>query len=254
MKKIIFADKFDFADIKKAGFDGIFIKPQNREHAIKTKELCDKHSLIFSSLHGPSIICNLMYTDTPEPYIAQQTELIDLAHELGVKFVITHATLHIDTPPYNPLAVERYKKLFDYAYRKGVTLCIENLEHEHIVFLFNELYGYKGGGFCLDTGHNNAYTPHLNFERFTPVYLHLNDNFGMTGKTYDGIDDLHLIPYDGNADFERILSNLKRQGYDGELTFELKKHNSDLYKNLSDKEFLEKAYSVACDIENKIKG
>lgn len=253
MKKIIFADNFDFESICRAGFDGIFIKPENPEHARKTKELCDKHNLVFSSIHGPSALCNLIYTDNPEPYITQQKGLIDLAAELGVKYVITHATLHIDTPPYDQKAVKRYKRLFDYAFERGVTLCIENLEHKHIVYLMDELACYRGGGFCLDTGHNHAYTPHIDLSDFTPAYLHINDNYGMSGANYNGIDDLHLIPYDGTADFDKICATLKKQGYDGDLTFELKKHNTDLYNDLTDDEFLAKAYRVACDIENKIK-
>ncbi len=254
MKKIIYADNFDYSLIKSIGFDGIFIKYDGDNDVRACKGNADKNGLILSSIHAPSKYCNYIYTDNPKPYIEQIKGIIALAGELGIKYVITHASLHIDTPPYSKTGAVRYKELCDFAISKGVTLCVENLEHPHILYLLRELYGYAGFGFCLDTGHNHAYTPQYDFSEFTPKYLHLNDNIGMTGVTYDGIDDNHLIPHDGTADFDSICALLNRQGYDGELTFELKKRNTHLYNGLTDREFLQKAFTVACDIEKKVRG
>ncbi len=254
MIKIIYADDFDFSLIKKVGFDGVFIKYTTDENARKLKEKADENGLIISSLHAPSALCNLIYTTSPKPYITQQKALIDLCYELGIKYLITHASLKIDIVPYAEIGAARYAELFEYAYSKNVELCIENIEHPHVEYLMQSLYGKRGGGMCLDTGHNNAYTPNADYSKYTPKYLHLNDNLGMRGKTYHIDDDMHLIPFDGNADFNKICATLKKQGYDGHLTFELKKHNTHFYDNLTDEEFLRKAYSVAVKIETMIKG
>ncbi len=252
MKKIIFADKFEYSLIKKVGFDGVFIKYDGDGEIRNAVSKAKINGLYVSSIHAPSKYCNYIYTNNPEPYTTQIKNIISLASELDIKYVIAHASLHINTPPFDSVGVDRYKELCDYAFKRKVTLCIENLEHPHILHLLATLNDYNGFGFCLDTGHNHAYTPQYDFGAYTPKYLHLNDNIGMTGITYDGIDDLHLIPYDGTYDFDGICELLKKQGYDGELTFELKRYNSRLYDGMTDEEFLEKAFKVARQIENKI--
>ncbi len=252
MKKIIFADYFDYSLIKEVGFDGIFIKYGDKENVYTAHRNAVTNGLILSSIHAPSKYCNYIYTDNPTPYYEQLKEIISIAGELKIPYVITHASLQIDTPPYDAIAIERYKTLCDFAFSKGVTICVENIEHDYAVYLNGGLIGYNGYGFCLDTGHNNAYTPTIDYSPFKPTYLHLNDNIGMTGETYATIDDLHLIPYDGTFDFDKVCAQLKAQNYDGHLTLELKKHNTHLYDNLSDREYLEKAFNIACELEKKI--
>jgi sugar phosphate isomerase/epimerase len=38
-------------------------------------------------------------------------------------------------------------------------------------------------------------------------------------------DDLHLFPFDGGADWQGIMNRIRREGYEGILTFELTDKN-----------------------------
>ncbi len=74
---------------------------------------------------------------------------------------------------------------------------------------------------CLDTGHANiagqdpaqmvrAYGDHLDV-------LHLNDNFGFIRPVYE---DLHLLPGNGNLDWQAILASLYDMDYRGNFNIE----------------------------------
>lgn len=50
--------------------------------------------------------------------------------------------------------------------------------------------------------------------------MHLHDN--------DKSDDLHLLPFDGTIDWERVVTKLKECNYKGPVVFELLEHNLKL--------------------------
>ena len=85
---------------------------------------------------------------------------------------------------------------------------------------------------------------------------HLNDNLGVrdyTGKiTY--LDDLHLLPFDGAANWEDNMCRLNRAHFDGPLTFELTtlskrgRHENDAYARMDPVEYLTLAYARACRV------
>ena len=53
------------------------------------------------------------------------------------------------------------------------------------------------------------------------ICTHLNDNMGQTGDSITWLDDSHLLPFDGVADWNKIAERLNKAGYKGDLTFEL---------------------------------
>lgn len=75
------------------------------------------------------------------------------------------------------------------------------------------------------------------------ICTHLNDNLGCrTGNnTITAADDLHLLPFDGVADWQSIVDRLKKWNYQGMLTFELKK--TDYYKDMTFDQYLQEAYA-----------
>ena len=85
---------------------------------------------------------------------------------------------------------------------------------------------------------------------------HLNDNLGVSD--YNGVitwtDDLHLLPFDGIADWEDIASRLNKYHFDGPLTFELNtkskpdRHDNDEYDKMPLELYIAKAYNRACRV------
>ena len=87
-------------------------------------------------------------------------------------------------------------------------------------------------------------------------HTHLNDNLGVSDY-YGRItprDDLHLLPFDGIADWLEITRRLNRHGYQGVLSFELNnvskrdRHENDAYGRMTPEEYLTQAYMRACRV------
>jgi sugar phosphate isomerase/epimerase len=88
------------------------------------------------------------------------------------------------------------------------------------------------------------------------IATHINDNLGV--KSFDGTitwhDDLHLLPFDGIADWENVARRIADVGYDGILTFELLRADKPgrfcnmKYRKMSPEEYLSEAYARACKV------
>ena len=85
---------------------------------------------------------------------------------------------------------------------------------------------------------------------------HLNDNLGIcdfAGVTR-AADDLHLLPYDGIADWEDNVRRLKGSRPQEYLNFELTvaskkdRHENDVYAAMPPEQYLAEAYKRACRI------
>ena len=65
------------------------------------------------------------------------------------------------------------------------------------------------------------------------------------------LDDYHLLPFDGYADWEGIARRLNKCGFEGSLTFEVDSkgrcgsHSNDMYLGLSFEQYVTKAYEHA---------
>ena len=126
----------------------------------------------------------------------------------------------------------------------------------------NAFKNEKSVGFCWDTGHELCYNPGTDMAALYGERLlvtHLNDNLGVRdfgGKT-TFIDDLHLLPFDGIADWDRICRELS--GFDGALSFELNtkskpgRHENDCYGAMPLEIYLAEAFKRACRVAAKIK-
>jgi sugar phosphate isomerase/epimerase len=114
-------------------------------------------------------------------------------------------------------------------------------------------------GFCWDSGHEMCYNYSDDLlakygDRL--IMTHLNDNLGIS--RYDGTifwtDDLHLLPYDGIADWDNNIQRLKSSNPLSILNFELgisskpDRHDNDTYSRMSTEEYYAAAYNRACRI------
>ena len=142
----------------------------------------------------------------------------------------------------------------------GVHIAIENTEGEEFLFALMEHYrDTQNVGFCWDSGHEMCYNHSQNLlaafgDRL--LVTHLNDNLGISrfdGKTF-WTDDLHLLPYDGVADWGDIIGRMKKARRLEILNFELNinskpnRHENDLYGQMSLRQYFTEAYKRACKI------
>ncbi len=135
--------------------------------------------------------------------------------------------------------LEILAEMASYANEKGIKLCIENLSERFSDFssAFDRIDSL---GMTLDIGHaelltdiNNSYDFSRNCsERI--YHAHVHDNRG--GITPE--DDLHLAIGDGVIDFESILGNLKKKGFDRTITLEVKP-----YKLIEGKKNIDKIWN-----------
>ena len=91
------------------------------------------------------------------------------------------------------------------------------------------------------------------------IMTHINDNLGIS--RFDGrifwTDDLHLLPYDGIADWDYNIARLKKSRYMPILNFELvinskpDRHENDIYEQMPLCQYFAEAYKRACKIAYK---
>ena len=147
-----------------------------------------------------------------------------------------------------------------YAREKGIKIAFENTEGEkYLKAIMDAFSEYENVGFCWDTGHEMCYNHSKDMLKLYGDRLlctHINDNLGI--RDFEGkityIDDLHLLPFDGVADWQGIVKRLNQYGYHDILTFELKKQNSpqrhehDNQQNVSFEEYVAEIYKRACRV------
>ena len=103
---------------------------------------------------------------------------------------------------------ERMPPVVEHAEKLGVTIALENTWDDRPEIMLHLAGLLRGGkvGFCLDTGHVNAFS-RISVNRWWDmigdrvVALHLHDN--------DGISDDHLAPGEGTFDLPALASRIR---------------------------------------------
>ena len=252
---------------KEVGFDGFFAEWENEETINKLCKLADELRMIFQSVHGPYTGCMDIWKGGPAANAAAKEILdcVEACGRAGVPMVVLHPyyTFDLRYGP-NPEGVEFFRQILEEASKYDLKIAIENVEGEdHMAEIFRVLGDYENLGFCWDTGHEHCYSD-LDFIELYGDRLfgtHLNDNLGRSdqnGKN-DPVDDLHLLPFDGEIDWKEIAGRLQSTGFDGPLTFELKKitkfgqWQKPEYLEMSMEEYVREAYERAVKFRELMK-
>ncbi|UCH92245.1 MAG: sugar phosphate isomerase/epimerase [Candidatus Aminicenantes bacterium] len=158
-------------------------------------------------------------------YLPKVLNILPLMKKLDMSLLTIH--LWFDArfvkPDVITFKVELIHRIIDKASDMGITICLENLSESasHMALPFKELPLLN---LTLDLGHAQLLTDENRSYEFIKHYpgrikhIHLHDNRG--GDSYR--DDLHLPPGKGTIDFKKIFKELRRMGYDGTATLELK--------------------------------
>lgn len=234
--------------IKDNGFDSFFSSEKNTkmEYVAALKNEAIKLGLDYEFIHGPFKGINDMWTSAEEPAIFNAFKsAIDAASNAGVKVVVAHVSSSFYPPQISHLGIARFDAWVEYAEKKGVIIALENLRRlGNFAYLMDRYEDNPYVKYCYDSGHEHCYTVRV---PFLPIYgdrlicTHLHDNFGQDRTSVDG-GDSHLLPFDGNIDFDEVMCNLAKSGYQGSLMLEV---FSSIYPNMTADEFMKTAYERA---------
>ena len=133
---------------------------------------------------------------------------------------------------------------------------------EYLFALMEHFKNTDTVGFCWDSGHEMCYNHSQDLlsklgDRL--IMTHINDNLGISrfdGKTF-WTDDLHLLPFDGIADWDYNVDRLKKSRPLEILNFELNikskpnRHENDIYAQMDIEQYFTEAYKRACKIAYK---
>lgn len=247
---------------KKCGFDGFFTGWAKDRDFKAIRKLADELGMVYQSIHAPYGSMADFWEDGERADIAtnELIECVKSCAEIDVPVMVAHVIIGFDKHTPNELGLNNLKKVVDKAKEFGVKVAFENTEgEEYLDAVMDYFKDYKNVGFCWDTGHEMCYNRHRDMmasyaDRL--IATHLNDNLGISDP--DGAviwtDDLHLLPFDGIADWEGIAKRLSDSGFEGFLTFELNVvskpecHENDVYAQMPQEEYVTEVYKRACRI------
>lgn len=213
--------------VKKVGWDGFFVCWNEETDLEKIAALAKKYDLYFHSVHAPfgGVAALWEEGDEGDKEVEMQIRCLEDSARVGVKLVVLHAIIGMEKCTPTELGVKRFKKIVERAKRLGVKIALENTEGEmYLERLLNAFQGEEAVGFCIDTGHEMCYNGRRDLIKKYAAQLcttHLNDNFGQTGEKITWMDDSHVMPFDGAADWPGIAKRLKEANYRGDFVYEL---------------------------------
>ena len=248
--------------IRDAGFSAVFCGWGKPGDVKAVQEEVEKHDLYLNSVHAPFTTIHHMWDeDKADAELQTQLACLKETAECGIPVMVCHAWIGFEPEKPTEAGVENFRKLLQEAHKLGVKIALENTEGEgYLRMLFDHLKNEPSLGFCLDTGHEYCYNYAKDLlAEFGPlIYIHVNDNLGITGDSIFWLDDAHLIPFDGIVDFDRVAKRLARLGFTDTLTCELTTANKpgrnthDQYADLTCAEYLAKVMKAMKRLSDKI--
>lgn len=252
--------------LRKIGFEGFFAEWEPGTDISQLRSAADAEGMIFQSIHAPYTKMADMWKHSDMTETAVK-ELLDCVHACAINDVpimVIHSFIGFEDHSPTDLGIANYARVVDEAERCGIMIAIENTEgEEYLAALMDAFRGRKNVGFCWDTGHELCYNHSKDMMALYGdriLCTHLNDNLGI--RDFDGsityIDDLHLLPFDGIANWYSIAARLHMHGFRDILTFELNtvskpgRHENDAYGRMDIAEYLTQAYMRACRVASLV--
>lgn len=254
MQELGLDQKDGCARLKQMGFEATFTPMSEQSRLYSWANEAAAAGIFYSSIHSPYARVHFLWEDSldGEESEREQMRCIDACAAVNVPIAVVHPNIGFDRHEPTAIGLCRYRRMADYAESKNVKLAIENVEgDEYLDALMQDLQGHPAVGFCLDSGHELCYNRGRDLladygDRL--IYTHINSNLGITdpcGKI-SGLDDAHLLPFDGKVDMPYLAQRLASCNYNGVLMMELKRGRANyvgngLYASLSIEEYLAEA-------------
>lgn len=174
-----------------------------------------------------------------DKFVKDYIKQFKLLKKCGIPIAVMHVTKTKTPPPMSLIGLKRFQTLANNAQKYGIILALENSRKpDYFDYVFDNVTS-DNLKVCYDSGHDHAFTKDsFNFDKYKNkiVAVHLHDNNGQ--------EDEHLYPFDGNIDWEQVLTKLKHAGYKGPITLEVVMQDKR-YHDLSASEFVSTAISRA---------
>ncbi len=231
--------------VHNTGFETFFTGNQDADTITALKEKADQYGMIFETIHAPFKGINNMWLSGIDylPVYRAMKHSIDLASENGIPTVVSHVSSGWTPPGINDLGCERFDEIVLYAEEKGVKVAFENLRMIGNLAYFTERYeNVDTVRFCYDFGHEHCYTKTVSWMDIfchKVICTHIHDNMGRGWEKTSPSPDTHLLPFEGNIDYEKVIAKLDEYGYAGPLTLEV---TNSKYPEYTPEEFLATCY------------
>jgi sugar phosphate isomerase/epimerase len=236
--------------IAELGFSAIHSFAYDKSRLEKIANACAVNGIEYENLHAPfKNINNIWYDDDSGDIILDELlECVNSCTMVGAGMAVIHLSSGENPPPVTDIGRKRFTKLIDYAKQKNIKLAFENQRKlSNLAWVLENFTPDDNVGFCWDCGHENCFTKG---REYMPLFgkrlfcTHIHDNFGVYNQ------DSHLLPFDGNMDFNKFADHIKASGFEGNLMLEVMTKASDLYNELSIDEYLIKAAESAKKLRN----
>lgn len=227
--------------IAQNGFSATFLGGDDPNMEDAMRALAER-GIHCASLHAPFSHINDMWAegDGGERMLAELQQTADRCQTYGIPVMVVHLSSGERAPHVNDLGYARFATLMEYATARGVTVAYEN--QRKLANLAFAMEVFSEAKFCWDVGHEECFT---HGRRYMPLFgdrlvaLHIQDNECMYNA------DLHLIPYDGKIDFDRVAREIAASNYEGPLMLELIRCNSHRYDDTSATAYFARAAKAA---------
>lgn len=247
--------------LKSTGFDGFFVVWSKDLDFNSLLNISTSLGLQFQSIHAPwSKAADMWHANEEQGQLAvdELKSCIDTCVACNVTLLVVHAFVGFTEHNPTDIGLKRFSTVVNYAKNMGVKIALENTEgEEYLATLMHHFKNEEHVGFCWDSGHEMCYNHSQDLLKLYGDKLlctHLNDNLGIRdffGET-TWIDDLHLLPFDGIANWQNIAERLHNLHFTDILTFELStnskpdRHDNDMYGQIPFEQYLAMAYQRSC--------
>ena len=246
------------------GFEAVSLTWDPDVDLTEPVETAGNCGLAIQSLHAPFRHVAAMWEQNgPDCANAKQELLgtLEACAKFQIPIMVAHPWKGFGyTFPSEELNFANYDNVVAKAKAYGVKVAFENTEGEEYLFALMDRYRDEDAvGFCWDSGHEMCYNRSRELlcefgDRL--LITHLNDNLGI--RAFDGTttarDDLHLLPYDGIADWDRNIELLRSARCLDILNLEVgrrskkNRHENDSYAQMPLEVYFTEAYTRACRI------
>ena len=253
--------------VKRIGFDAISPVWKTNGDLFEIVQAAKESGLCIQSLHAPFGKAADMWSGNAALYAPAKAELLsalDACVQFNIPVLVVHTWIGFDYI-FDAMSLDykNFDEIVSYAEKYSIKIAFENTEGEE--YLFSLMEHFKNNdtvGFCWDSGHEMCYNHSQDLlakygDRL--IMTHINDNLGISrfdGKTF-WTDDLHLLPFDGIADWDYNIERLKKSQHMDILNFELnidskpERHENDVYGQMPLEQYFTEAYKRACKIAYK---
>ena len=243
--------------VKAAGFEHVMLveTAESLSDRIKlTKELGLNIPYVHLAYHPPCCPCvnNLWKKgDAREAIIKHLIDQIKICDEYCIPAVCLHLTYGpSEINGEHKIGIGSIKRILKATEECCIKLAFENLEFPENLSAILDNIKHERIGFCYDNAHHYLHAPDIDFMgkyggRCFAVHLH--DNLMKFDNTAVDNGDLHLLPFDGKIDFDKVIWDIARSNYSGPIMLESKRHRAGgfEYDRLSPTEFLRESFKRA---------